>query len=127
LTQILEQRRCVRCGSDKTYIDKNGHPYWRYDKDKLICDSCYGRQWCVKNREHRIEYSRQWYIKNREHSIELVRRWRLKNREHRIEYSRQWHERHPTYRKVYNIIYQPRNTQLRRIRRALKRGWGRID
>ena len=36
-------RNCTNCGSDKTWIKKNGRPQWRHFNNKLVCNICHKR------------------------------------------------------------------------------------
>lgn len=41
----VRKRKCLICGSKKTYITKYGHPQWyKYGNDGYICNTCHLRQ-----------------------------------------------------------------------------------
>lgn len=48
----MNDNRCSLCGSDETYIKKNGRPYWCYIDKRLVCSYCYGK-WYDKNKRIR--------------------------------------------------------------------------
>lgn len=73
------------------------------------------KQYNNNNIEHIQQYAKQYYLKNRE-----------RVREHQNQrYNNKPEVR--AYKKIYNLIYRPRNTQLVREYRTLRRGWGKID
>ena len=34
-------RKCSRCGTDKTYVNKKGHANWYKDDEEILCQQCY--------------------------------------------------------------------------------------
>ena len=106
MKQFLELRRCFKCGADKTeifYKTRKGKKYgpyehWRYDKEgNITCQNCY-------NKAH--------YYDNLEYNKVIHRAWKSNN---------------PEYVNIHRTVYLPRSRQLRRIRTAMRRGWGKID
>lgn len=40
----MSSNRCVKCGSDETYIELNTQrPHWHHSKDGLLCQKCYDK------------------------------------------------------------------------------------
>lgn len=37
----MSDRKCYRCGSDKTWVDKRGYAFWRIKNNHFICNTCY--------------------------------------------------------------------------------------
>jgi hypothetical protein len=100
-------RTCFYCHRI-TYSYKGKYPQWRHDENtNLICKRCYDRHWRANDKE-RLIYSRTY------HMLELSRGrpWRINNRD---------------YMKLYQTVMQPRISQLRRVRTAIKRGWGWVS
>ena len=112
-------KKCSKCGSNETYIKKNGKPDWRYDKDdNLICKKCSLKQYYLKNHEHAQQYRKQYYLEHRE----LFRQYYLDNHEYYLQYYRQWYQDNHEYANLYRKITQDRATSLLRDRRNLRSG-----
>ena len=50
--KIPKDRKCSQCGSDKTYVKKNGHVQWYFQNKnpKLpLCGKCWAESWRDKN------------------------------------------------------------------------------
>ncbi len=117
MKQSLESRVCFKCGSDKTYINKTGYEQWFHDKeDNLICNKCHCKQHYIENREYRINDNLQRYYDNREHNLARHKQWKKEHSDY-----------HKAYQAVYDSIHREYRNQQARIKRAIKRGWGKID
>lgn len=67
------KRICSNCGSDKTYVSKNGHEQWRYDKEgNIICNKCHVKEWYVKNRDKKLDYQKVYNALTRTHEYNKV-------------------------------------------------------
>ncbi|MCH7561183.1 MAG: hypothetical protein IIC67_07445 [Thaumarchaeota archaeon] len=61
--KIPKDRRCFKCGSEKTYIDKSGYEVWCYDNDEIVCKKCYSLIYRINNKE-KIKNTRRFYWAN---------------------------------------------------------------
>lgn len=47
----MSGRRCSRCGTDKTYIMKNGTPEWGYINGELSCKKCCDKEYRINKKK----------------------------------------------------------------------------
>jgi hypothetical protein len=48
---------------------------------KDLCNSCHGKEWYAKNKEHVSKRKQKWYEQNSETTIDRVKKWKLDNPE----------------------------------------------
>jgi hypothetical protein len=86
LKQLLESRTCFECGSDKTYVRKEGWESWCHDKERnIICNNCYCKQ-----------YGKQYRLENRDNELLRVNLYHALNHEEKL-----------TRDAIYRALHQP--------------------
>lgn len=70
---LRAKRFCVACGSDKTYINKQGYQCWRNYEGHCYCNKCHGRLVDAPKRNP-VYAARQFiFLKKRFHDPEKIR------------------------------------------------------
>jgi hypothetical protein len=77
----LMDTKCTRCGSDKTYTDRNRN-HWHHNENGIICKRCY-------NQTKLLTYLRKY-----------MKIYRIDRKEHINNYKKIWLAEHPDYRRI---------------------------
>ena len=96
--QIQECRKCIDCGSKKTYKSKRGIPNWYRKGDGFLCQICNSHLYRTKNRKL---INQKWRLGNKDQDCNEKQEWYKKNRIREIKRAKLWYKNNPEKFKKY--------------------------